>query len=127
MARLNSVRVLLGVAVTKRWPLYQLDIKNAFLPRDLQEEVYMEQPLGYVAQGELHKVCRLKKAIYGLKQSLRAYFDKFSQVANSNGLKRASSHHSIFVRYGEQGTIVLVVYVDDIAISSSEDKDICSC
>ena len=78
MARLNSVRNLLFVAVTQNWPLYQFDIKNAFFHGDLHEEVYMEQPPGYVAQGESHKVCRLKKAIYGLKQSLRAWFDKFS-------------------------------------------------
>ena len=70
VASLNSVRILLSVAVTHNWPLYQLDIKNAFLHGDLQE-VHREQPLGYVAQGESSKVCKLKKAIYGLKQSPR--------------------------------------------------------
>ncbi|KAL5705661.1 hypothetical protein ACHQM5_023936 [Ranunculus cassubicifolius] len=79
-ARLNSVRVILSVAVTLNWPLFQLDVKNAFLHGDLQEEVYMDQPLGYVMEGHSGIVCRLKKAIYGLKQSPRAWFDKFSSV-----------------------------------------------
>ena len=65
VARFNSVRVLFSVAITRGWLMLQMDIKNAFLYGDLYEEVYMEQPPKYVAQGE--KVCKLKKAIYGLK------------------------------------------------------------
>ena len=70
---MNSIKILFSVVVNLSWPLFQLDIKNAFLYRDLHEEVYMEQPPGYVAQGET-KVCRLKKDIYRLKQSPRAWF-----------------------------------------------------
>ena len=66
VARLNSIRVIISVAVSKEWPMFQFDAKNAFLYGDLIEEVYMEQPFGYVAHGE-NMVCRLKKAIYGLK------------------------------------------------------------
>ena len=98
VARLTSIRILLSMAITKNWPLYQLDIKNVFLHGDLHEEVYMEQHLGYAAQGESDKVCKLKKVINGLKQSPRVWFDKFNQVANSYGLKRTSSDHSVFVR-----------------------------
>ena len=66
VARMNSIRIIFSVIVNLSWPLYQLDVKNAFLYDNLQEEVYMEQPPSYVAQGET-KVCRLKKTIYGLK------------------------------------------------------------
>lgn len=69
IAKISSVRVLISLAARLGWPLYQLDVKNAFLHGDLNEEVYMEQPLGFVAEGESEKVCRLKKAIYGLKWS----------------------------------------------------------
>ena len=55
--RLNSVRILLSVAVSRSWPLYQLDIKNAFLYGDIQEEICMDQPLGYVVVGKEHLVC----------------------------------------------------------------------
>ena len=60
------------------WPLHQLKIKNAFLHGDLDEEIYMEQPLGFVAQGECGLVCKLCRSLYGLKQSPRAWFGKFS-------------------------------------------------
>ena len=67
ITRMNSIKILFSIAVNLPWLLFQLDVKSAFLYVDLQEEMYMEQPPGYVAQGET-KVCRLKKTIYGLKQ-----------------------------------------------------------
>ena len=80
VARLNSVRIFISVTVNRQWPMYQLDIKNAFLHGDLQEELYMDQPSGYVVSGNDNLVCWLKKALYGLKQSPRAWVDKFSSV-----------------------------------------------
>ena len=71
VVRLNSIRVILSIAINNSWDLCQLDVKNAFLYGDLTDYVLMKQPLGYVAQGE-DRVCRLKKTIYGLKQSSRA-------------------------------------------------------
>ena len=69
MAKLNSVRVLLTLAANLDWPLHQLDIKNAFLNGDLEEDVYMEIPLGFDNQGKDGKVCKLRKSLYRLKQS----------------------------------------------------------
>jgi len=77
VARLNTIKILFSIAVNLSWPLFQLDVKNAFLYSDLKEEIYMEQPPEYVAQGE-NKVCHLRKAIYGLKQNPREWFGKFS-------------------------------------------------
>lgn len=71
-AKLTSVRLFISLVASNHWPLHQLDIKNAFLYGYLQEEVYMEQPPGFVTQGEHDKVCRLKKLLYGRKQSPRA-------------------------------------------------------
>ena len=68
VAKISSVRILISLAANLGWPLFQLDVKNAFLNGDLKEEVYMEQPPGFVAQGEPGKVCRLHKAIYSLKK-----------------------------------------------------------
>ena len=85
VALLNSIRVIISLTVFFDWPLFQLDVKNAFLYGDLHEEIYMDQPLGFVAQGEMHMVCRLKKALYGLKQSPRAWFDNLSGVLKMIG------------------------------------------
>jgi len=70
VTRLKSIRNLFYVVVNMKWPLFQLDIKNVFLYRDLKQQVYMEQPPGYIAQ-QKNNVCRLWKTIYGLKQSQR--------------------------------------------------------
>ena len=72
VAKLNTIRVLLSLAVNLDWPLQQLDIKNAFMNGDLEEEVYMTLPPGFNKKGEKNLVCRLKKSLYGLKQSPRA-------------------------------------------------------
>lgn len=101
--------------------MYQLDVRNAFLYGDLSETVFMEQPPGYVAQGEdATKVCHLKKAIYGLKQSPKAWFDKFSNVLGNIGFKQCKSDHSVFVRHRTSGIVILIVYVDDILISGGD-------
>ena len=77
---MTSVRLLLSLAAMSFWPLYQLDIKNAFLHGELVEEVYMEQPPGFVAQGESGLVCKLRRSLYSLKQSPRAWFGRFGFV-----------------------------------------------
>ena len=66
VAKLTSIRLFISMAAIHAWDLHQLDIKNAFLHGDLVEEVYMEQPPGFVAQGEIGKVCRLRKSLYDL-------------------------------------------------------------
>ncbi|KAJ9701816.1 hypothetical protein PVL29_006965 [Vitis rotundifolia] len=121
VAKIASVRLLLSMAAMCSWPLYQLDIKNAFLHGDLAEEVYMEQPPGFVAQGESGLVCRLRRSLYGLKQSPRAWFDRFSSVVQEFGMLRSTTDHSVFYHHNSLGQcIYLVVYVDDIVITGSD-------
>ena len=80
----------------------------------------MEQPPWFVAQREIVKVCRLWKSLYGLKQSPRAWFGKFSQAVEKFGLQKSKSDHSVFYRNSNSGIILLVVYVDDIVITESD-------
>ena len=115
---MNSIKILISVDINLSWPLFQLDVKNAFLYGDLHK-VYRKQPTGYVAKGE-HKVCRLKKVIYGLKQSTRAWFEKFSITISGIDFHRYHSDHSVFVRRTKSGVVVLTVYVDDILLTCSD-------
>ena len=80
VTKMVFIRLLFSMAAMRSWPLYQLDIKNAFLHGDLAEEVYMEQPPGFVAQGKFGLVCKLCCSLYGLKQSPQAWFGCFSSV-----------------------------------------------
>ncbi|KAJ9544458.1 hypothetical protein OSB04_024165 [Centaurea solstitialis] len=120
VAKVTSIRLFISLAATYDWVLHQLDVKNAFLHGDLHEEVYMEQPPGFVAQGESGRVCRLRKSLYGLKQSPRDWFGRFNAVVTEFGLRRSSFDHSVFFTSSSSGCILLVVYVDDIVITGSD-------
>ena len=96
VAKMASIHLLFFMAAMRSWPLYQLDIKNAFLHGDLAEEVYMEQPPGFVAQGESGLVCMLRYSIHGLKQSPRAWFSRFSTVVQEFVMTRSTSEHYVF-------------------------------
>ncbi|KAK2380773.1 putative mitochondrial protein [Trifolium repens] len=125
VAKMTSVRLFLAMAAMKRWPLFQLDIKNAFLHGDLEEEIYMEQPPGFVAQRGRSLVCKLQKSLYGLKQSPRAWFGRFSKVLQQFGMIRCESDHSVFVKCSSSNKyIYLVVYVDDIVITGDDNDGI---
>ena len=82
----------------------------------------MEQLPGFVAQEEIGRVCRLQKSLYGLKQSLRAWFGKFNQAVKEFSMQKCKSKHSVFYRNSSSGIILLVVYVDDIVITRSDSK-----
>ena len=86
----------------------------------------MEQPPGFVAQGKIGKVCCLRKSLYGLKQSLCAWFGKFSQAVEEFGMRKSKSYHSAFYKNFNSSIILLVVYSDDIVITGSDSKGISS-
>ena len=83
---MNSIHLTLAIAATQGWVVHQMDVKSAFLNGDLHEEIYMEQPQGFVQDSTM--VCRLQKSIYGLKQAPRAWYAKmdsfllFSQLVS---------------------------------------------
>ena len=117
VAKLNTIRILLSLAANLDWPLHQLDIKNAFLNGKLEEEVFMDIPPGF-SEGNEGKVCKLKKSLYGLKQSPRAWFDRFTRVVKGQGYNQGQSDHTMFTRHSEDGKrTILIVYVDDIILT----------
>ena len=125
VAKLNTVRVLLSLASNLDWPLYQLDVKNAFLNGDLEEEVYMDIPPGIESPATANRVCKLKKSLYGLKQSPRAWFDRFSKVLKRYGYNQCQTDHTLFIKHFLAGKIVvLIVYVDDIVLTGNSTAEI---
>ncbi|KZV30107.1 Cysteine-rich RLK (receptor-like protein kinase) 8 [Dorcoceras hygrometricum] len=123
VAKLNTVRILLSLADLD-WPLYQMDVKNAFLNGDLQEEVFMDPPPGFEKQFG-GKICRLKKSLYGLKQSPRAWFEKFSKSVKKQRYIQGKSDHTMFVKHTSEGKMaILIVYVDDIIITGNDEIEI---
>ena len=125
VAKIASVHLLLSMDAMHSWPIFQLDIKNVFLYGDLAEEVYMKQPPSFVAQGESGLVCKLRRSLYGLKQSPRAWFSRFSSVVQEFGMIRSAADHSVFYHHSSTGKcIYLIVYVDDIVITGNDQDGI---
>ena len=121
VAKIAFVRLLLSMAAMHSWPLFQLDIKNVFFHGDLIEEVYMKQPSGFVAQGESSLVYKLRRSLYGLKQSPQAWFSRFNSVVQEFGMIRSTADHSVFYHHIYIGQcIYLIVYVDDIVITGND-------
>jgi hypothetical protein len=124
VAKMNTVRILISCATNFGWPLHQLDVKNAFLHGDLHEEVYMEIPPGFSSAETTGKVCRLKKSLYGLKQSPRAWFDKFRRAVCDMGYRQCNGDHTVFYRHFKGKITILAVYVDDIIITGDDEGEI---
>ncbi|XP_070660467.1 uncharacterized mitochondrial protein AtMg00810-like [Malus domestica] len=120
---MNTIRVLLSVTVNCGWLLYQMDVKNVFLHGELQEEVYMQIPPSY-SPAKDGMVCKLYKAIYGLKQSPRSWYAKFSSVLERECFLRSNADSSLFVLNGTRGKLVVLIYVDDLIITGDNAYEI---
>ena len=120
VAKLHTIRIVLSLAVNLEWELWQMDVKNAFLQGELEDEVYMHPPPGLEHLVKPGNVLRLKKAIYGLKQSPRAWYNKLSTTLNGRGFKKSELDHTLFTLTTPSGIICLLVYVDDIIITGSD-------
>ncbi|RVW87783.1 Retrovirus-related Pol polyprotein from transposon TNT 1-94 [Vitis vinifera] len=116
---------LLSVAVNLDWNLHQLDVKNAFLNGELEEEVYMKIPPSMETPENSGKVCKLRKSLYGLKQSPRAWFDRLTRVVKKHGFIQCQADHTLFMKHSKEGEMTLfIVYVDDIIITGDDEEGI---
>lgn len=116
VTRLDIIMLLLVVAAQKNWKVFQLDVKSAFLNGFIHEEIYVEQPKGYVKEGEEDKVYLLKKALYGLQQALRAQYSRTDEHLRNLGFTKSVSEPTLDVKYIAFDILIISLYVDDLLV-----------
>lgn len=117
VAKFASLRTVLAIAAIEDMEIHSMDISSAFLYGDLDEEIYMRQPEGFAAPGQEQLVWRLKKSLYGLKQSPRQWYQRLNDTFTSLGFSRCASDRSVWVWAKDGIKIVIPVYVDDLTMA----------
>nr|GFB49583.1 ribonuclease H-like domain, reverse transcriptase, RNA-dependent DNA polymerase [Tanacetum cinerariifolium] len=122
VARLEDVRLFIAYAAHKSFTVYQMDVKTVFLYGPLKEEVYVNQPDGFVDPYHPDKVYRLKKALYGLKQAPKAWYDELSNFLVSKGFSKGFIDLTLFISKHGEDILLVQIYVDDIIFGSTNPK-----
>src|SRR3954470_24510879 len=113
---LKSVRILLAITAYYDYEIWKMDVKTAFLNGDIDEELYMMQPKGFVDPKDANKVCKLQRSIYGLKQASRSWNQRFDKVIKSFGFIQTYGEACIYKKVSGSSVAFLILYVDDILL-----------
>ena len=108
--------MLIAIAVLHNLDIHQMDVKTAFLNGELNEEIYMEQPEGFIVKNQEHKVCKLVKSLYGLKQAPKQWHEKFDSVMIKDGFTINECDKCVFTKTVGNACIIVCLYVDDMLI-----------
>ena len=106
---MNSIHLVLSLAASQGWTIFQMDVKSAFLHGDLHEEIYMEQPHGFVQESSL--VCRLWRSLYGLKQAPKAWYEKMDSFLLASQFTRCHSDPTVYIQCHGANLLILVLYI----------------
>ena len=121
---MSTIRLVPGMVAAENLHLGQLDVKTAFLHGDLEEDLYMIQLEGSIAQGQENLVCKLRKSLYSLKQAPRQWYKKFDSFMHRIGFKRCEADHCYYVKSFDNSYIILLLYVDAMLIVGSSIEEI---
>nr|KAJ0189167.1 hypothetical protein LSAT_V11C800436000 [Lactuca sativa] len=125
IARISTIRLLVALAAIHNLLIHQMDVKTTFLNGDLDEEIYIKQTEGFVIHGNEHKVCKLKKSLYGLKQAQKQWHQKFDDVVLSNGFALNQVDKFVYIKFDTSGKGVMIcLYVDDMLIFGSNLEEV---
>jgi hypothetical protein len=123
VVKITTIRMLLAIAASQHWPLFQLDVNTAFLHGDLNEEVYMQPPPGLDLPNP-NMVCKLQRSLYGLKQASRQCNTKLTDTLIQSGYVQSKADYSLFTKHSSTSFIVILVYVDDLVLGGIDMAEI---
>jgi hypothetical protein len=122
VARHDTIRMIISLAAMNEWTVFQLDVKSAFLHGELIEQVFVDQPPGYVKKGSKHMVYKLKRALYGLKQAPRAWYNRIDTYFSKAGFHKCPYEHTLYIKTGGKGNLLIVcLYVDDLIFTGNDE------
>ena len=119
VARYTSIRSVISLAAQMGWEIHQMDVKTTFLNGVIEEEVYIKQPEGFETHEKKTHVCRLKKAMYGLKQASRAWYGRIDSYLQQLGFVKSDVDPNLYYLMVENEPLILVLYVDDLFLTGS--------
>jgi len=119
VAKFTTIRCILVMTAANGWELHQMDFKSAFLNSDLDEEVYMEQPEGYVDLTYPDKVCRLLQALYGLEQAPKMWYAKIDAFPKSKGFDNIDPDVCLYLQMDDGEIVIVLVNVEDLLLVGS--------
>ncbi|GKA43986.1 retrotransposon protein, putative, ty1-copia subclass [Tanacetum coccineum] len=120
----SSIHTLLSIVAMHDYELEQLDVKTTFLHGELEEDIYMEQPEGFVIPRKENLVCKLKKSLYGLKKSSRQWYKRFDTFMLSQSFKISDYDSCVYLKFVNGSPIYLLLYVDDMLIATKDKAQI---
>jgi hypothetical protein len=120
VAQYTSIRTIIFLASSMGWKLHQMDVKTTFLNGDIEEEIYIEQPYGFVIHEKESHVCRLKKAFYGLKQAPRTWYVRIDGHLMSLGFNKSVVDPNLYYMTVNGEALIPVLYVNDLFLTGIE-------
>lgn len=115
------MRTLIALAAELNLTIDHMDVKTAFLNGELKETIYISQPEGCIKRNKSHLVCKLNKAMYGLKQASRTWYDKITRTLINLNFKKLDCEPCVFVRKDNLSLLIIVLYVDDLLLFSNDE------
>ena len=121
-ARYTTIRSLVSLAASMGWNILQMDVKSTFLNDTIDEEVYIEKPMGFEVKYRETYVYRLKRELYGLKQAPRAWYARVDAYLQILGFTKSYVDLNIFIKVVKDDHVIIILYVDDLLLTGVEDQ-----
>jgi hypothetical protein len=120
VARYTSIKTIIALAAKMKWKLHQMDVKTTFLNGVIEEEVYIDKPQGFEVEDRKYHVCRLKKALYRLKQAPRSWYGHIDNFFMSLGFTKSKEYSNLYFKVMNDEPVILVLYADDLFLTREE-------
>jgi hypothetical protein len=120
VARYTSIRTIIALDSALGWRLHHMDVNTSFLNDDIEEEVYIEHPYGFVIHGKESYVCRLKKALYGLKKAPHAWYARIDGYLMSLGFRKSVFYANLYYKVDNGESLIMIMYIDDLFLTITE-------